>query len=375
MAFDLLLGTEPSMRRALRRQLMGLASYLMFLAPLAYSVSTGWMEMGWAGLAGFSAAAISLNLLFFLLIRSGRTRRLRDPSMTALQIAAALALGLALIHFAGEARSVLLMLFFAALFFGVFGLRTSEFLWLGGAAVAGYGGLVAWEFRDVPADDPRWSLEWLRLLTLAMITLWIALLGSYVARLRRELHRRNAELDVAMERLRGLVAHDELTGAFNRRHLMDILHREKERADRFGHPFCVSIIDLDHFKRINDEHGHATGDDVLRGFTSRMLGSARKMDWLGRQDVDPTFGRYGGEEFLLVMPHTPLAGARVCVERIRDRVVAAPFETVAGPLEANFSAGVAEHRPGESVADTLGRADEALYRAKSNGRGRTEIAV
>lgn len=374
MALALLPRNDPPLRRWLRRQLMGLGSYFMFLFPLAYSVNAGWLEIGWGGLAWFGVVALGLNVLFFALIRSGWTRRFRDPGLTLVQIAVALALALVLVHYAGEARSILLLLFFAALFFGVFGLRPGQFLLLGGAAVAGYWGLVVWEFRDVAADDPRRDLEWLRLLTLAMIMLWMALLGGYVSRLRRDLRRRNAALDAAMERLRGLVAHDELTGAFNRRHLMDILHREKERADRFGHPFTVSIIDLDHFKRINDGYGHATGDDVLREFTARMLGSARKMDWLGRQDVDPTFGRYGGEEFLLVMPHTPLPGAQVAMERLRARLLATPFETGAGPLAVDFSAGVAEHAPGESVAATLQRADEALYRAKAAGRGRTEFS-
>lgn len=375
MGWELFPRDDPNLRRRLRRQLMGLGSYLMFLLPLAYSVHAGWMRFGWQGLAWFVAAAVVLNAIFFVAIRSGWSQRFHDPGLTLPQIAAAMGLALGLIHFSGEARSVLLMLFFAALFFGVFGLRRRQFLLLGTAAVAGYGLLVSWEFQRVPADDPAWRLELLRLLTLAMIMVWMALLGGYVARLRGDLKRRNAELAEAMSRLRTLVAHDELTGAFNRRHLLDILHREKERADRFGHVFSVCIIDLDHFKRINDSHGHGAGDDVLRGFTERMLASARKIDWLGRQDVDTTFGRYGGEEFLLVMPHTPLAGARVCVERIRDRVVAAPFDTMAGPLQANFSAGVAEHRPGESIAETLSRADEALYLAKTRGRGRTEAAA
>ena len=375
MGFELFPRDDPNMRRRLRRQLMGLGSYLMFLAPLAYSVHAGWMGFGWCGLAWFVAAAVALNTIFFIAIRSGWSQRFRDPGLTLPQITLAMGLALFLIHYGGEARSVLLMLFFAALFFGVFGLRLRQFLLLGGVAVAGYALLVSWELRGVSADAPAWKLELLRLLTLAMIMLWMALLGGYVARLRGDLRRRNVELAEATSRLRALVAHDELTGAFNRRHLMDILGREKERADRFGHVFTVCIIDLDHFKRINDTHGHGAGDDVLRGFTERMLASARKIDWLGRQDVDTTFGRYGGEEFLLVMPHTPLAGARVCVERIRSRVVAAPFDTVAGPLQANFSAGVAEHRPGECIAETLSRADEALYLAKTRGRGRTEAAA
>ena len=374
MSFELFPRDDPHLRRLLRRQLMGFASYLMFLCPLLYSVHQGWMAFGYEGLAWFVAAATVLNLAFFLAIRCGWSQRFHDPGMTLAQIASAMALALVMIHYSDEARSVLLLLFLAALFFGVFGLRTRQFLLLGTAAALGYWAMIIWEFRDAPDDDPRRRLEVLRLITLAMIMIWMALLGSYVARLRHDLRRRNAELDDAMSRLRKLVAHDELTGAFNRRHLMDILGREKERAERFGETFSVCIIDLDHFKQVNDTHGHAAGDDVLRGFTERMLASARKIDWLGRQDMDATFGRYGGEEFLLVMPHTPLAGARICIDRLRAALVSAPYATVAGPLQVGFSAGLAEHRPGDAVAETLKRADDALYQAKTKGRARTEEA-
>ena len=375
MRLEIFPRNDPSLSLRLKRQLMGAASYLMFLLPLVYSVQQGWMEFGYCGLAVFFAIVITLNLAFFIAIRSGWSRRFADPGLTLPQIACAMVLALGLIHFSNEARSMLLMLFFGSLFFGVFGLNTRQFLALGATAVAGYLALVAYEYRDASFADPDLKLELLRLMTLALTMLWLALIGSYVAGLRQRLSRRNAELAVAMERLRTLVAHDELTGAFNRRHLLDILNRERERADRFGHAFSVCILDLDHFKRVNDTYGHAAGDDVLRGFTQRMLASARKMDWLGRQDVDTTFGRYGGEEFLLVMPHTPLAGALLCVERIRSRLLASPFDTVAGPLEVNFSAGLAEYVAGESVAATLSRADEALYRAKSGGRGRTEVTA
>ena len=152
-----------------------------------------------------------------------------------------------------------------------------------------------------------------------------------------------------------------------------MLDKEKERADRFGHTFSLAIIDLDHFKRINDSYGHPTGDDVLRGFAERMRACARKMDWLGRQQADTTFGRYGGEEFLLVLPHTTLDGARICMDRFRARVQQESFATQSGPLAVTFSAGVAEHRTGEPVAATLARADAALYRAKAGGRNRTEL--
>ncbi|KFN50597.1 GGDEF domain-containing protein [Arenimonas composti] len=384
--------TDPDLPRRLRRQLMGLATWLMFLLPLAYAVLQGWMTFGWRGTALFFGIALVVNLVFYVLIASGRTRALRDPSLTFWQVLVSQVAALAMLHHAVDpnARTILLMLFVASLFFGVFALDTRRFLVLVATATGGYLGLVLWENPGVPPTDPMLRGEWLRLLSLAMILLWLALLGSYVGGLRARLQRRNEELAAAGERLRRLVSHDELTGVFNRRHLLNILGREKERSERFGHVFSVCLIDLDHFKQINDGYGHAAGDDVLKGFAARTLACARKIDWIGRVDdpgeatgaapegdraaaeVDHTFGRYGGEEFLLVLPHTPLPGAQRAIERLRELVLAVPFETVAGRLGITFSAGIAEHRPQEPVAETLARADMALYRAKQAGRNRTE---
>jgi diguanylate cyclase len=378
MALHLFPPDDPKTRKRLRRQLMGLLSYLMFVLPIGYAVEHGWMRFGWDGLAWFTLAALVLNIGFFVTIRSGYSKRFADPGMTLPQIAGAMLLALGLVHYADEARDVLLLLFVSSLFFGVFGLSTRQFLALTATAVGGYALLMLFEFHGTPLDDPALRLELLRFLTLTMILLWLSLLGSYVAGLRRRLTLRTHELATAMARLTELVSHDELTGVFNRRHLMDILGREKERADRFGHSFSVCILDLDHFKRINDEHGHPVGDEVLRGFSERMRRCARKMDWLGRQEAseptsDTTFGRYGGEEFLLVLPHTPIHGAKICVERLRALVQAEPITTTVGPIALSFSAGLAEHRAGEPVGVTLSRADAALYRAKAGGRARTEM--
>ncbi len=385
MSSPLIPQDDPVLARRLRRQLMGTASWLMFLLPLAYAMTQGWLRIGPAGLAVFLAVAIGTNAVFFLLVRSRWSERFADPSLTVVQIFASQLLSLAMLHYTdGSVRSALLTLFVASLFFGIFGLRQRHFLLLTLTAVGGYLALVLWETRALDWHHPRLRLEWLRLLVLAMIMLWLSLLGSYVANLRLRLERRNGDLAKATERLRQLVSHDELTGVFNRRHLLDILDRERERARRYGQPFSACLIDLDHFKQVNDTRGHAAGDDVLRGFAARMLACARKVDWVGRQTrggelestngaaSDNAFGRYGGEEFLLVLPHTPLAGARRCIERLRELVLATPFDTVAGPLRVTFSAGVAEYRTGEPVEDTLARADAALYRAKHGGRNRTE---
>ncbi|HTD29586.1 MAG TPA: GGDEF domain-containing protein, partial [Xanthomonadaceae bacterium] len=99
-----------------------------------------------------------------------------------------------------------------------------------------------------------------------------------------------------------------------------------------------------------------------------------RMDVIGRGEIDSTFGRYGGEEFLLLLPYAEGPGARACVERLRSAMHAEPFPTTAGPLAVTFSAGVAHYRNGESIAEVINRADEALYRAKSSGRDCVECA-
>jgi diguanylate cyclase (GGDEF)-like protein len=373
MRFSLFPADDYATTLRLKRQLMGLFSYLMFLVPLIDAVRSGWMKVGYSGLFLLTIIALAFNVAYFLAIRTGFSRRFKDPSLLLPQIVTALVLSLLMIHLAVEARSVLLMLFFTIFFFGLFGLNTRQFLWLSAGTTAGYIVLMTIEFRGQSLDTNAFQLELLRFMALVMIMLWVSFLGGYIARMRDSLADKKDALAQALEQLKELASHDELTGSFNRRHLLEIMEHEKERADRFGETFSICILDLDHFKRFNDEHGHQVGDEVLQGFSQRMRARARGLDWLGRQERN-TFGRYGGEEFLLVLPHTTLDGALHCIERIRADVNASAFDTSAGPLRPTFSAGIAEYERGETVASTLSRADAALYRAKDNGRNRTELA-
>jgi diguanylate cyclase len=365
-------------QRRLRRQLMGAASWMMFVLPLAFAQWQGWMTMGWPKLLVLTLAALLANGLFYVAIHQGWTARFKDPSLTFWQIFASQLLALWAVQGATpQVRSLLITLFVASLFFGIFGLRTRQFLALTATAFVGFSTIVLAETGwDWSSDAFR--LELLQLLTLGMLLLWLAFVGSHVAGLRAKLATRNAELAAAAARLKQLVSYDELTGVFNRRHLLNVLERERERSRRYGQRFSVVLLDLDHFKQINDTHGHATGDEVLRVFAARMVAGARRMDWIGRADASESpepaaggaFGRYGGEEFLLVLPETNLAGALRCVERLREQL-ATPFEIGDIALRVTFSAGVSEYRGDEAAAVTLARADEALYRAKSAGRNRT----
>ena len=182
-------------------------------------------------------------------------------------------------------------------------------------------------------------------------------------------------LRVANHRNRILSITDALTGAYNRRYLMEQLPRELERCRRYAYPLSVLMCDVDFFKKINDARGHAAGDDVLQQFVARAQKILRtNSDWVAR---------YGGEEFLIVLPETPYAGAMHVAEKIRVLIASAPFATRAGDAMVTASFGVASTGPcGPDIAlkvDTLIRtADECLYRSKEAGRDRIsgqEIAV
>ena len=151
---------------------------------------------------------------------------------------------------------------------------------------------------------------------------------------------------------------DILTGLPNRRFLQTQLEGEFERAERYGRTFSVALLDLDHFKRVNDSFGHAVGDKVLQEVARLLAGQARNLD---------TAGRWGGEEFLLLLPELPLGAAFEVAERFRLLVAEHPFAH-GHPL--TVSLGVAEYRAGEGLDDLLNRADAALYDAKTGGRNR-----
>lgn len=192
------------------------------------------------------------------------------------------------------------------------------------------------------------DLEVVRVAAVASILL-VLLIVQRMAGLMRETGRQGVELEQ-------LVRTDPLTGAANRRHLDHELARELSRADRAGTALCLAFLDLDHFKRFNDSHGHPAGDVLL----TEMVGAWR--DVLRPVDL---LARFGGEEFVVVFPGSTITQAAVCVERLRALV----------PSGQTCSAGLTDHLRGEPAAALIGRADHALYEAKHNGRDRTAFAA
>jgi diguanylate cyclase (GGDEF)-like protein len=181
--------------------------------------------------------------------------------------------------------------------------------------------------------------------------------------LERKVEERTRELEEKNRELERLAVTDWLTGLYNRVKLDAELSVEVARAERYGTSFSIILLDIDHFKRINDCHGHQMGDLVLTQLADILRKSSRASDKVGR---------WGGEEFLLICPHTELEGARSLAEHQRALIERHPFETLS---ECTASYGVAQYRSGETAMTLLARVDAALYRAKASGRNRVEAAV
>jgi diguanylate cyclase (GGDEF)-like protein len=220
--------------------------------------------------------------------------------------------------------------------------------WLGAPLVVGdeVAGVLALETRDAEALD-RSHLE---------------LAQTFADQASIALD--NARLFARVEQL---ATHDELTGLVNRRALLDKAWGELRRAIRYEQPLSAMLIDVDHFKRINDQHGHPVGDEVLRVLAARFRDSVRDVDLVSR---------YGGEEFIVLMPQTTgREAASSLAERLRKRVSREPVPTMAGPLTVTVSVGVAEGRSADAEPQELfARADVALYQAKREGRDRVVLA-
>lgn len=173
------------------------------------------------------------------------------------------------------------------------------------------------------------------------------------------------QLTDELTRVRMLSLTDELTGLPNRRAFMRRLEDEVARVQRYGFPLSFVLIDLDHFKSVNDEYGHAAGDEVLRVYSKSVLSIFRHHDMVAR---------YGGEEFAVLLPNTDSDGTIRALNKVRRRATETRWQTNGSAyLVPTFSAGVSLYKPGESASAFIERADKALYRAKRLGRNRVEL--
>jgi len=309
----------------------------------------------------FVAGAAAVCAGTYALYASGLNLRFRDQNVIWPQTVAGVALHLVVVALAPQlAFPVLGNLFtvfaFAFIWLSVRNsvvlcalscLATGAVLWASGAR-AGF----------AAATGAEVVLTWL---CFSAILGRFLLLSVYANDMRSRLAEGRRRLANSLEQIQELVHYDELTRAFNRRTLTPRLEQERSRAERTGVPFSVALIDIDHFKLVNDTYGHGAGDEVLRAFAATVHATMRDTD---------IFGRYGGEEFLLILTSTAPGAVAPALGRVCAGLAAYDWNAIAPGLAVKQSIGVAGFRKGENVGQLLQRADAALYEAKRTGRDR-----
>lgn len=347
----------------LKRTVLATSFYALCALVISFSAWQGLYPP--LPLAFYSAGFITVSATFLLIIRRGWNLRFADPSLTEAQIICSVVLCSYIIIYAGPLRGVFMFAYVIALMFGGTQLSTRQTvrLMLFPIVLFPLAVFVAAYRQLAPVD---WRIEFVHWISLCVIMIFTSMLVGNVARLRNRLKASNAELEAAMERLTEMAVRDDLTGLFNRRHMLDVLEHEKSRADRNEESgFCVCMLDIDHFKRVNDTYGHGDGDTVLRTFAWTAEQCIRSADVLAR---------WGGEEFLLLLPQTPVELAEACVERIRTALVRTAFDGLPRDFRITISAGIAQYDSGGTIKELIERADQALYQAKRSGRNRIVLA-
>jgi diguanylate cyclase (GGDEF)-like protein len=348
-----------------RRQMLGIigASYVIDAAILLLYAHAGTIPatVGPAfGICGLGSVAC-----FIALSEAGVNDRFKDHYFVVQQSMVSLAIMLAFAWLVPEVGILFLCTLFVVFSFSALRStpRQTAIAW----TVMAFGLAALFLLTDKPIAMPHQThLE--RFTTMLAFVLTIGrcmFLGIFASSLRESLYKRGIQLKEAYRRIEELAELDELTGSFNRRCIMRMLDDEIARAHRTRTPFSVALIDLDWFKRINDAYGHPTGDEVLRTFAITVFANIRSID---------RFGRYGGEEFLLILPETPHDVAARILDRQREIIADLDWSAFSPGMSVTISAGVATLTPNEAPDALLARADSALYAAKARGRNRIASA-
>jgi len=356
------LSTEALARRAKqRRQIQGMigVSYMIDAGILLVYAQAGTVPL-WLGPA-YALGGLLLMMLAILLSEAGFNERFRDHYMVAPMSAANMMVMMAFTYIAPQVGVLFLCSLFTVFSFASLRSTPSQTAMIWTAMALGLAGLFL--LTDKPIAMPHGShIERFATMLVFMLTIGRCMfLGIFSSALKASLYQSGQKLKEAYKRIEELAELDELTGSFNRRCIMRMLDEEIARSARGGLPCSVALIDLDHFKRVNDTYGHPTGDEVLRTFAITMFANIRNVD---------RFGRYGGEEFLLVLPDMPNEGAMRAVDRLRAIVADLDWSAFSPGMKVTLSAGVATLKPNETTDSFLARVDRALYAAKAQGRNR-----
>ncbi len=358
---DLLLSTDPARRSRTAMTLLALVLMVSGAGVMLLIAYAGVADLRavqwWVALSVGGVAAMAM------LVRMGATRSLADPALSIPQMTWTITSGAVAYVLAGEARGIVPAVLAMILFFGAFGLTFAQVLGVGLYALAAFAVAVAVSARF--DGSPYSILDTAYAAMVAIVLLGSLALNLRIQQIRARLQHQRQELSRALALNRELATRDELTGLLNRRQMLELMQLEQRRADRSGRNLVLALLDIDHFKHINDTHGHAAGDRALQAFAATVRASVRNTDVLAR---------WGGEEFVLMLSDTQTDDAADLLERVRCAVAAQALPQGDGTICFTVSAGLAAYTHGETIEQTLEHADRALYAAKHNGRDRVVVA-
>lgn len=360
---SLLLGSTVGHRGTVMVSMYAATVYVAGIGLTAYGVRAGFTP---PVLLPWIASGLLLTVLvIYAMLRSGWSRRFKDPTLTLFQMM--MAIGWDCISYAalGDARIGMLMLMELTLFFGIFSLNARAARIILSFTLIAAGTVMLFMALLHPQRYPP-ELELVYFVALAFATNIIARLASNLTGMRRELEAQHEGLSSALGHIQEASTRDHLTGLHNRRHMMDMLSHELDRHKRFATGFCVALIDLDHFKRLNDQYGHHTGDEALLCFAQHARTVLRSGD---------VIARWGGEEFLLLYPESTPEDALENLAQLRRALATGIISPHHPDLRVCFSAGLTSYVADESIERTIERADQALYEAKAAGRDRCKLLL
>jgi diguanylate cyclase (GGDEF)-like protein len=329
---------------------------LMYMAILGIFYLQGLIEAGVLQIAAL--LVVSVFLLFRVCFALGWNLKAAEKSLRLPLTLSAIGILLLVLYLAPVTQFVFTPFLFLIMAVVMHRLSPRTMLLVALLALLGYACVVAAHFLQ-QGNQAMLTLECTQLLVLAITLPGFSVLAHRVQRLHNALFKANRKI----RNIESDAQRDVLLGCFNRRYIVAALEQQKRLADESGTPLCLAVIDLDHFKRINDEAGHLGGDEVLRTFARIAQNNVREGD---------IFGRYGGEEFLLVLPETSLLAALNVAERIREQVEHYAWDTKL-KNRVTVSIGLTQQIPGESVLDLFSRTDTAMYMAKQGGRNQVVV--
>ena len=358
---DWALGQDPLTRRHTLRVLSTLQLYAVSVGIQLHSAYLGLLD--WHIVELLTLCCLATFIPMFAMVRSGWSQRFKDPVLTfphALIGNAGCVLAFSLL---GEHRSNVMILIGLTIVASMFRLKPARVLLLGLLSV----GMLAVSSLILSWHDPAHypaTKTWAMLVVGGSTLLMLSIVAKWISDIGVRLGRQTRELAEAVRTVEQMATTDVLTGLLNRRVITDLAESELKQIERSGSPLCVAVIDLDHFKDINDRFGHHAGDTALKGFAQCTAPQLRQVDKLGR---------WGGEEFLLLLPQLSQTEAWTALERLRKTVETQIFQDHA-LMQLTFSAGIAQALPGETLEQLVDRADQAVYEAKRTGRNRCVIA-